>query len=980
MKLRIFIFICILAELCMVSKGRYCIWSKQTVEKVKSCPVSISEWERRKEIKKCSLLAQKQNCTDVSNFEYHCVINEYENALIEVCAPAYMINGYCTEYNELGARIQLHFGLKCDDVQPPCAKVYRSTEAYKYPGCYDIVERKLQNETDVSSRDITTIGSKFSSTIWSSNVIETNGNRIGSGEIFGIIIAVLAILFIGILVGILIFRKSKTRCTCFSTCNRKTNKDNEEMESLTAPNGQPQRPEQSFSLPMKGCEKCDFQYACAAGKLLLDIVRENVTDTNMNDRRKDNEDETNAFLEAYNQVNESFVETDLTYKCINQLEKNGLVVIIGKQGCGKTLTAVHIMKSSGYEGWVKRKFTSWEDLLAFDLNDKTLVYIDNIFDGYLYRHQLRKWWDTLCYFYFNFIKDNGSIRLLITAKDNVIENACAHIKANVPVLKKYFFVEEKSFPLSVKEMLSIVAMQVKLAEEIKKISRPIFPEKELTTIKTGDIGFPLRAHLYAFEDRSNEKGVWIFDNPRAYVRNQIAHEIMKDNTNGVKTLFLIILMYHTQPGSNPKMDFRYSEDWLGFFKEKCSEALIDHMKPLTFENLNERAKELEGKILIKHFSMYECQHQIYLEGLSDYFFRNHFEVAVQHFPLDILRTYEFQDITENRLSYLVRRLMQELFKSAISEVLSCRMFERGECEQRFCNELQKEEKLKELLYIPDKASPFSLPVIFWANKYGLKKLSTFLWHFVETNTNEEDVHSQFYLARFGECCENDENYITRTSTPLDVNVIRISVCHFRFSGQKNILHLLISSDKSDYDAHRFMMKIINDSPDQSVVADMDLLTLALTNVKSSRLLCIIEIIFRLNEGSNKREKLSGSYLVEPLNTCPIDKFWELELGVRICIVLAYNKMHTLRECVETKFAEKSRHFRRLFEGKKIAQADMARLIKLCIEECHKSIPSSSDNTFDDKQVRFGGLICRELMKAIESSLHITPQSKKDDFY
>lgn len=179
-------------------------------------------------------------------------------------------------------------------------------------------------------------------------------------------------------------------------------------------------------------------------------------------------DETNAFLEVYSQENESFVETTLTYKCINQLEKTGLIVLTGKQGCGKTLTAVHIMKSKSYEGWVKRKLTSWEDLLAFDFNDKTLVYIDNIFDGYLYRHQLKKWWDTLCYFYFNFIKDTNSIRLLITAKDNVIENACAHIKANVPILKKYFFVEEESFPLTREEMLSIVTMQIKLAEEIKK--------------------------------------------------------------------------------------------------------------------------------------------------------------------------------------------------------------------------------------------------------------------------------------------------------------------------------------------------------------------------------------------------------------------------------------------------------------------------------------------------------------------------------
>lgn len=76
-----------------LSNGRSCIWSTQTFEKVKSCPESISEWERRKEIKNCSLLAQTQNCTDASKFEYHCVINENEDALIEVCAAAKFIIG-----------------------------------------------------------------------------------------------------------------------------------------------------------------------------------------------------------------------------------------------------------------------------------------------------------------------------------------------------------------------------------------------------------------------------------------------------------------------------------------------------------------------------------------------------------------------------------------------------------------------------------------------------------------------------------------------------------------------------------------------------------------------------------------------------------------------------------------------------------------------------------------------------------------------
>lgn len=53
------------------------------------------------------------------------------------------------------------------------------------------------------------------------------------------------------------------------------------------------------------------------------------------------------------------------------------------------------------------------------------------------------------------------------------------------------------------------------------------------------------------------------------------------------------------------MDFRYSEEWFDFIKEKCFEVLINGMKLFKFKNLNERVKELEGNILIKYFLMYE---------------------------------------------------------------------------------------------------------------------------------------------------------------------------------------------------------------------------------------------------------------------------------------------------------------------------------------------------------------------------------------
>lgn len=157
-----------------VTVGRYCTWSNQTVQKVESCPVTKEELIKRREVKKCHLLSQKQNCTKPFNFKYHCVMNEFEDAFVEVCAPAYIINGFCTEYNIIGGRIQLHYDIKCTDVKPPCARRYISTDAYLYKGCYAAVERNLREQSIVNSSElIHTSGTAINI----SNISDSNWNR-----------------------------------------------------------------------------------------------------------------------------------------------------------------------------------------------------------------------------------------------------------------------------------------------------------------------------------------------------------------------------------------------------------------------------------------------------------------------------------------------------------------------------------------------------------------------------------------------------------------------------------------------------------------------------------------------------------------------------------------------------------------------------------------------------------------------------------
>lgn len=79
-----------------VSGDRECSWSRDTVQLVDSCPFNSITYEQRRKDKNCEAIAKRQNCTTPSKFLYHCLINEYGNALIEVCAPIYIINGTYT--------------------------------------------------------------------------------------------------------------------------------------------------------------------------------------------------------------------------------------------------------------------------------------------------------------------------------------------------------------------------------------------------------------------------------------------------------------------------------------------------------------------------------------------------------------------------------------------------------------------------------------------------------------------------------------------------------------------------------------------------------------------------------------------------------------------------------------------------------------------------------------------------------------------
>lgn len=78
------ILILVLLIQISVSGSDSCEVSPSTVQFVDICPDSEEKWKKAAARKNCSAFANQ--CSEPERFAYHCVINEYVNETLEVCA------------------------------------------------------------------------------------------------------------------------------------------------------------------------------------------------------------------------------------------------------------------------------------------------------------------------------------------------------------------------------------------------------------------------------------------------------------------------------------------------------------------------------------------------------------------------------------------------------------------------------------------------------------------------------------------------------------------------------------------------------------------------------------------------------------------------------------------------------------------------------------------------------------------------------
>lgn len=133
-----------------------CPVSPLTVKIVGGCPDNEGEWRLAAERKNCSAYASQ--CDKPEKLMYHCVINAFVNETLEVCAyRRNIVFGYCAEYSYGANRIQENYKTVCSSfLQNPCPTGYNSTQAYRYPGCYELTKttKKSTTETTLPAEDI----------------------------------------------------------------------------------------------------------------------------------------------------------------------------------------------------------------------------------------------------------------------------------------------------------------------------------------------------------------------------------------------------------------------------------------------------------------------------------------------------------------------------------------------------------------------------------------------------------------------------------------------------------------------------------------------------------------------------------------------------------------------------------------------------------------------------------------------------------
>lgn len=516
------------------------------------------------------------------------------------------------------------------------------------------------------------------------------------------------------------------------------------------------------------------------------------------------------FKTRYETMNKYFVETKSYLHAEETFFEKGIVIFSGPPGCGKTMAAGHLILKLLEKDmhWTFRKISKWKQLSYIEKDEKSLVFIDNVFLSGTMDSNFENWWHMLNQIHRNYLIHRGNefgpnrLRIIMTAGTNVIERVCEYMRKSIPILDEKLLINLNN--LTKEEKKDIFLKQVEFAKKDRKINLHNVDDNFLVEIteSKGPIGFPLCANLYACGKEYREKGSIFFSRPTEYLKHQIKKEIEGDKKNRIKSLFFFVFFYErqTKRGQNEILDIN-SEDHCRHFLERIFNDLDKKFGPFAFKNMGREAQSLKLCSFFKDIGerQYSFVHDSVYEAVGTYFCEQSIEKTANYFPLDIIQNQEFEILTDQQKSALITRLLQEAHGQRLSEVFACKIFRNRDFAICFCSELEKEntEAMKSFFLQENQGSAVKLPAMFWTSCYNLTFLTECFYDIITKIIS--DVDNQLFVSLYGLCCAKNEGSWKIITGPFKEQFEQIKEHVLAFTDDKgnSILHLMITSDFTD---------------------------------------------------------------------------------------------------------------------------------------------------------------------------------------
>lgn len=522
-------------------------------------------------------------------------------------------------------------------------------------------------------------------------------------------------------------------------------------------------------------------------------------------------DESEKYLKAYRTMDKYFLETRVYKKAEEIFDKNGIIILTGPPGCGKTIAAIHmIFKTMNQKdtNWTFRKIHSWDELQYVDDDEHALVFIDNIFFRSTLDMDLENWWNELDRIYKQYFAVRESeteslcVRIVMTARQNVVDRACSLMGKVTPVLHGNFLIDASTLLEIEKEQ--IFFKQIEFAKKERNLTDlPTIDTEFKTKMREseGPIGFPLCANLYVCGKEYRKSGASFFSRPIEYFKLQIKDEIEGDKSNKTKSLFFCLFFdeWHTKMGHFESIQIQ-NESLCRQCLDKVSKNIIPNFELFDFRELESEAQRLLGAFFKRiGENEYKFVHDSVYEAVETYLCETYVTESAKYFPLHIIQHQYYERLTERQMLTFTARFLYEILEQQISHVFMCKLYQNRHFVDCFCAELEKKDQktINSIFTIANQSSTVKLPCVFWSSRYTLTYLTELLYDIVKRR--EITPEYQLYVLLYGVCCARSEGLLKTINGMLcdKLDMIKKRVLESQDSDGNSILHLLVISDFSD---------------------------------------------------------------------------------------------------------------------------------------------------------------------------------------